>query len=253
MKSITGDRGFRHPALNGLPIYHLSVSPTTSIWASRTSFRRRSHSNTLKHILLFQALDRTPTAHGAVDSRHRRAEVEQWHGMPRDSERIGYLPDAMVAPRAAWVVARRRSRGDVARRVDRRSLDGTGGAAVFDPGSSIGSTRILARLNPDDLRAGEVAAVRRLWTDELDAEGRREYAARVALGVAGCGGYLNSSVRPRRSSRLRSSTIRKPSKHLTSADLDWHVEALIAALEENVEPYDEAAIERMRSVATHAV
>ena len=39
-------------------------------------------------------------------------------------------------------------------------------------------------------------------------------------------------------------------KHLTTADLDQHVEALIAALEADAEPFDEAAIERvLRGVA----
>ena len=39
-------------------------------------------------------------------------------------------------------------------------------------------------------------------------------------------------------------------KHLTTADLDEHIDALIVALEADAEPFDETAIERvLRSVA----
>ena len=81
-----------------------------------------------------------------------------------------------------------------------------------------------------------------LWTDELDAGGRREWLQRVLRlvlprvrrlpeFVEQAGPFLTATV------DYDPEAVRK---HLTTADLDRHVEALIAALEADAEPFDEA-------------
>ena len=76
-------------------------------------------------------------------------------------------------------------------------------------------------------------------------------AARVAFSVAASA--ATTGIRRSGAPFLTASVEYDPEavrKHLTSADLDRHVEALIAALEGDAGPYDEAAIERvLRSVA----
>jgi len=136
------------------------------------------------------------------------------------------------------------------------SLDGiSGGAAVFDPEKlDWFNAQYLARLNPDVLvdRVKPLLLAAGLWTDDLDVEGRRKWLQRVLRlvlprvrrlpeFVGQAAPFLSASV------EYDPDAVRK---HLTSADLDRHVEALIAALEGDDGPYEETAIERvLRSVA----
>ena len=111
---------------NGLPIYHLSVVADDIDMGITHVIRGDDHiSNTPKHILLWQALGRTPPefAHVPLILGTDKKKLSKRHGITSvtEYERLGYLPDAMVNfLGAARVVAWRRSRGDVARRADRR-------------------------------------------------------------------------------------------------------------------------------------
>ena len=109
---------------NGLPIYHLSVVADDIDMGITHVIRGDDHiSNTPKHILLWQALgqDAAGVRARAADSRHRQEEAEQAArhdvGDRVRAPRISARCDGEFS-RAARMVARRRSRGDVARRAD---------------------------------------------------------------------------------------------------------------------------------------
>ena len=106
------------------------------------------------------------------------------------------------------------------------SLDGiSGGAAVFDPEKlDWFNAQYLARLNPDDLveRVKPLLQSAGLWTDELDAEGRREWLQRVLRLVLPRVRRLPEFV-GQAAPFLTASVDYDPEavrKHLTSADLD---------------------------------
>ena len=248
---------------NALPIYHLSVVADDIDMGITHVIRGDDHiSNTPKHILLFQALGRTPPefAHVPLILGTDKKKLSKRHGITSvtEYERIGYLPDAMVNFLAllGWSPGGDRevmSREEI---VAAFSLEGiSGGAAVFDPEKlDWFNAQYLARLNPDDLveRVKPLLQSAGLWTDDLDDVGRREWLQRVLRLVlprvrklpefAGqAAPFLTATV------EYDPEAVRK---HLTSADLDGHVEALIAALEADAEPFNEAAIERvLRGVA----
>ena len=86
---------------NGLPIYHLSVVADDIDMGITHVIRGDDHiSNTPKHILLFQALGRTPPefAHVPLILGTDKKKLSKRHGITSvtEYERIGYLPDAMV-------------------------------------------------------------------------------------------------------------------------------------------------------------
>jgi glutamyl-tRNA synthetase len=136
------------------------------------------------------------------------------------------------------------------------SLEGiSGGAAVFDPEKlDWFNGQYLAKLSPVDLmrRVKPLFETAGLWTAELEGAGRQEWLQRVLRlvlprvrrlpdFVEQAGPFLTLAV------DYDPEAVRK---HLTTADLALHVEALIAALEAETGPFDEAAIERvLRSVA----
>ena len=248
---------------NGLPIYHLSVVADDIDMGITHVIRGDDHiSNTPKHILLFQALGRTPPefAHVPLILGTDKKKLSKRHGITSvtEYERIGYLPDAMVNFLAllGWSPGGDREVMSRDELIAAFSLDGiSGGAAVFDPEKlDWFNAQYLARLNPGDLleRVKPLLQAAGLWTDELDADGRREWLQRVLRlvlprvrrlpeFVGQAAPFLTASV------EYDPDAVRK---HLTSADLDRHVEALIAALDENDEPYEDAVIERaLRSVA----
>ncbi|MEO5741176.1 MAG: glutamate--tRNA ligase family protein, partial [Vicinamibacterales bacterium] len=242
---------------NGLPIYHLSVVADDIDMGITHVIRGDDHiSNTPKHILLFQALGKAPPefAHAPLILGTDKKKLSKRHGMTSvtEYERIGYLPDAMVNFLAllGWSPG-----GD--REVMRRdeliaafSLEGiSGGAAVFDPEKlDWFNAQYLAQSNPNDLvrYVKPLLQAAGLWSDEYDAD-RREWLQRVLRLVlprvrrlpdfaAQAGPFLTATV------DYDPEAVRK---HLTTGDLDRHVEALIAAIEADTEPFEEVAIERL--------
>ena len=86
---------------NGLPIYHLSVVADDIDMGITHVIRGDDHiSNTPKHILLWQALGRTPPefAHVPLILGTDKKKLSKRHGMTSvtEYERLGYLPEAMV-------------------------------------------------------------------------------------------------------------------------------------------------------------
>jgi glutamyl-tRNA synthetase len=248
---------------NGLPIYHLSVVADDIDMGITHVIRGDDHiSNTPKHILLFQALGRTPPefAHVPLILGTDKKKLSKRHGITSatEYERIGYLPDAMVNFLAllGWSPGGDRevmSRQEI---IAAFSLEGiSGGAAVFDPEKlDWFNAQYLARLNSDDLleRVKPLLQAAGLWTDDLDDVGRREWLQRVLRLVLPRVRRLPEFV-GQAAPFLTATVDYDPEavrKHLTTADLDRHVEALIAGLEADAEPYNEAAIERvLRGVA----
>ena len=137
------------------------------------------------------------------------------------------------------MVAWRRSRGDVARElIAAFSLEGiSGGAAVFDPEKlDWFNTQYLAKLTADDL----VQRVRRccgprVYGATSTGRGQARVAERVLRLVLPRVRRLPDSLS--RSAPFLTATVEYDReavrKHLTTADLDRHVEALIAAWRQN--------------------
>ena len=247
---------------NGLPIYHLSVVADDIDMGITHVIRGDDHiSNTPKHILLWQALGRTPPvfAHVPLIFGTDKKKLSKRHGITSvtEYERLGYLSDAMVNFLAllGWSPGGDRelmSRGAL---IEAFSLEGiSGGAAVFDPEKlDWFNAQYLAQLEPDELvnRVEPLLRAAGLWSSEY-GDVKREWLQRVVRlvlprvrrlpdVVEQAGPFLTATV------DYDPEAVRK---HLTSADLDGHVEALIHALDVDDEAFDEAAIERrLRSVA----
>jgi glutamyl-tRNA synthetase len=139
--------------------------------------------------------------------------------------------------------------------VDAFSLEGiSGGAAVFDPDKlDWFNSQYLARLSPDELvrRVKPLLQAAGLWDAEYDA-GRRDWVQRVLRLVLPRVRRLPDFVDQARPF-LAPTVEYDPEavrKHLSTADLDDHVEALVRAIEQSEDGFDEAAIERvLRDVA----
>src|SRR5687767_7795563 len=135
------------------------------------------------------------------------------------------------------------------------SLDGiSGGAAVFDPDKlDWFNTQYLARLNADDLVrcVKPLLQAAGLWTDEYNTE-RHEWLQRVLRLVLPRVRRLPDFIEQARPF-LTNAVDYDPEavrKHLTTADLDDHIEALMVAMEADAQPFDETSIERvLRDVA----
>ena len=248
---------------NGIPIYHLSVVVDDIDMGITHVIRGDDHiSNTPKHIMLWQAFGKTPPefAHVPLILGTDKKKLSKRHGITSvtEYERLGYLSDAMVNFLAllGWSPGGDRevmTRGDL---VAAFSLEGiSGGAAVFDPEKlDWFNGQYLAQAEPDDLvrRVRPLLQAAALWSDELESAPRREWLQRVLRlvlprvrrlpdFVEQAGPFLKATV------DYDPEAVRK---HLTSADLDGHVEALIGGLEAETEPFEEAAIERvLRHVA----
>ena len=248
---------------NGVPIYHLSVVVDDIDMGITHVIRGDDHiSNTPKHILLWQAFGRTPPefAHVPLILGTDKKKLSKRHGITSvtEYERLGYLPDAMVNFLAllGWSPGGDREVMTRDQLIAAFSLDGiSGGAAVFDPEKlDWFNTQYLAQIGPDDLvrRVKPLLQAASLWADELETEPRGQWLQRVLRlvlprvrrlpdFVEQAGPFLTAAV------DYDPEAVRK---HLTTADLAGHVEALIAALEEETEPFEEASIERvLRRVA----
>ena len=250
---------------NGLPIYHLSVVADDIDMAITHVVRGDDHiSNTPKHILLWKALGKTPPefAHVPLILGTDKKKLSKRHGITSvtEYERMGYLPDAMVnfLGLLGWSPGGNRELMSRDEMVAAFELDGiSGGAAVFDPEKlDWFNTQYLAALRGDELVAvvKPLLQAAGLWNDTFDAE-RREWLQRVLRLVVPRAKRLPDLVAQARpflaeSVELDQEAVRK---HLSGADLDGHVDALIAALEplgNGAELFDEPAIERvLRGVA----
>ena len=247
---------------SGLPIYHLSVVADDIDMGITHVIRGDDHiSNTPKHILLWQALGRTPPefAHVPLILGTDKKKLSKRHGITSvtEYERLGYLADAMVnfLSLLGWSPGGDREVMSRAELIAAFSLDGiSGGAAVFDPEKlDWYNAQYLGQLSPDDLvrYVKPLLQAAGLWRDEFDA-GLREWLQRVLRLVLPRVRRLPEFVDQSRP--FMTATVDYDAeavrKHLTTADLDVHVEALIAAFEREAEPFEEAAIERvLRAVA----
>jgi glutamyl-tRNA synthetase len=248
---------------NGLPIYHLSVVADDIDMAITHVIRGDDHiSNTPKHILLWQALGKTPPefAHVPLILGTDKKKLSKRHGITSvtEYERTGYLSDAMVnfLGLLGWSPGGNRELMSRDEMIAAFTLDGiSGGAAVFDPEKlDWYNSQYIAQLSPDAL----VASVRPLlqaaglWRDEYDHAGKREWMQRVLRLVLPRVTRLPDFVEQARpfltgAVEYEAEAVRK---HLTTADLDDQVEALIRAIETDGGGFDEATIERLlRSVA----
>jgi glutamyl-tRNA synthetase len=247
---------------NGVPIYHLSVVADDIDMGITHVIRGDDHiSNTPKHILLWQALGRTPPefAHVPLILGADRKKLSKRHGITSvtEYERLGYLSDAMVNFLAllGWSPGGDREVMSREELVGAFSLDGiSGGAAVFDPEKlDWFNAQYLAQLTSEDLvrRVKPLFEAAGVWSGEYDAS-RRMWMQRVLRLVLPRVRRLPDFVEQARPF-LTATVDYDPEavrKHLTTADLDQHVEMLIVALEADAQPYEEAAIERVfRSVA----
>jgi glutamyl-tRNA synthetase len=256
---------------NGVPIYHLSVVADDIDMGITHVIRGDDHiSNTPKHILLWQALGQTPPefAHVPLILGTDKKKLSKRHGMTSvtEYERLGYLPDAMMNFLAllGWSPGGDREMMSRDELIAAFSLEGiSGGAAVFDPEKlDWYNAQYLAQLRPDDLvrYVKPLLQAAGVWSGEYDDAGPS-----TSLG-AGRGEWLQRVLRlvlPRvrrlpdfvlQARPFLTATIgydpEAVRKHLTTADLDDHVEALIVALEANTEPFEETVIERVfRDVA----
>jgi glutamyl-tRNA synthetase len=248
---------------SGLPIYHLSVVADDIDMGITHVIRGDDHiSNTPKHILLWQALGKRPPefAHVPLILGTDKKKLSKRHGITSvtEYERLGYLPDAMTNFLAllGWSPGGNRevmSRDDL---IAAFSLDAiSGGAAVFDPEKlDWFNAQYIAQLAPPDLvrRVKPLLQAAGVWSEQYDDARRREWLERVLRlvmprvrrlpdFVAQAAPFLSIKV------DYEPEAVRK---HLSQADLEGHLDALIAALEADSEPFDEAGIERvLRRVA----
>jgi glutamyl-tRNA synthetase len=250
---------------NGVPIYHLSVVADDLDMGITHVIRGDDHiSNTPKHILLWRALGTEPPAfaHVPLILGTDKKKLSKRHGITSvtEYERLGYLADAMVNFLAllGWSPGGDRevmSRDDL---VAAFSLDAiSGGAAVFDPDKlDWFNSQYIAQLGVDELveRVQPLLEAAGLWQSEYGAA-RKPWLQRVlklaAPRVRRLPDFVDQ-IRPFLSATVEydPEAVRK---HLTTADLADHVEALAIALEGGAEPFDEPTIERvLREVADGA-
>jgi glutamyl/glutaminyl-tRNA synthetase len=134
------------------------------------------------------------------------------------------------------------------------TLEGiSGGDAVFNPDKlDWFNTQYVAKLAPDDLVAKikPLLETAGLWRQELDGE-KRAWLERVLKLAQPRVRRLPDFVeqtRPFLAERVEYD-VEAVRKHLTTAGLQQHIEALAASLE-NLQPWDEVTIEReLREVA----
>jgi glutamyl-tRNA synthetase len=248
---------------NGLPIYHLSVVADDIDMGITHVIRGDDHiSNTPKHILLWQALGRTPPefAHVPLILGTDKKKLSKRHGITSvtEYERIGYLPDAMVnfLGLLGWSPGGNREVMARDEMIAAFALEGiSGGAAVFDPEKlDWFNGQYLAQLSPGDLvrYVKPLLQASGLWEEEYEDPEKREWLQRALRLVLPRVKRLPDFVEQARPF-LTTTVEYDPEavrKHLGTADLDGHVDALIVALERDADPFDETTIERvLRSVA----
>jgi glutamyl-tRNA synthetase len=244
---------------SGLPIYHLSVVADDIDMGITHVIRGDDHiSNTPKHILLWQALGRTPPefAHVPLILGTDKKKLSKRHGITSvtEYERLGYLSDAMVNFLAllGWSPGGDREVMSRDELIAAFSLEGiSGGAAVFDPEKlDWYNAQYLAQLNPESLTryVKPLLQAAGLWRDDVDDLWLQRVLRLVLPRVRKLPDFVEQA-RPFLTATVEydPEAVRK---HLTTADLDQHVDALIAAIDADAEPFAEAEIERvLRSTA----
>ncbi len=248
---------------NGVPIYHLSVVADDIDMGITHVIRGDDHiSNTPKHILLFQALGKTPPefAHVPLILGTDKKKLSKRHGITSvtEYERLGYLPEVMVnfLGLLGWSPGGDRELMSKEEMIAAFSLEGiSGGAAVFDPEKlDWFNGQYLAQMPPERLvqLVKPLLKAAGMWEDEYDNPPRKEWLQRVLQLVLPRVKRLPEFVDQARPF-LTATVEYDPEavrKFLGTADLDDHVEALIIALEADSEPFDELSIERqLRAVA----
>ena len=246
---------------NGLPTYHLSVVADDHDMAITHVIRGDDHiSNTPKHILLWNALGKTPPvfAHIPLILGTDKKRLSKRHGATSvtEYERLGYLPEAMLnfLGLLGWSPGGNREVMSRDEMIAAFSLDAvSGGDAVFNPEKLAWyNSQYLARMAADDLvrRVKPLLEAAGCWRDDYDAE-RRTWLQRVLRLVLPRVRRLPDVIEQARPF-LQTTVGLDPEavqQHLAQADLDGHIEALIAALDE-ADPFDEATVEQvLRGVA----
>jgi glutamyl-tRNA synthetase len=249
---------------SGLPTYHLSVVADDLDMGVTHVIRGDDHiSNTPKHILLWRALGQTPPqfAHIPLILGSDKKRLSKRHGATSvtEYERLGYLPEAMVnfLGLLGWSPGGDRELMTRDELIAAFTLDGiSGGDAVFNSEKLDWlNGQYLARLAHDDLvrRVRPQLEAAGLWTAEYETS-RREWLYRVLQLVMPRVRRLPEFVDQARP--FLAETVEYDAeavrKHLLEADLDRHVEALTAALEEDADPFDEPTIERVLRGAADA-
>jgi glutamyl-tRNA synthetase len=246
---------------NGVPTYHLSVVADDLDMEISHVIRGDDHiSNTPKHILLWQALGRTPPefAHIPLILGIDKKRLSKRHGATSvtEYERLGYLPEAMVnfLGLLGWSPGGDRELMSRDELIAAFTLEGiSGGDAVFNPEKlDWFNSQYLARLSPGALvkRVKPLLEAAGFWSDDFEGP-RRDWLERVLTLILPRVRRLPDFIDQGRpffaeSVEYDPEAVRK---HLGQADLDAHVEALVDALK-RAEPFDEAAIERaLRKVA----
>ena len=248
---VHGDVQFDHEQIedfvivrsNGLPTYHLSVVADDLDMGITHVIRGDDHiSNTPKHILLWRALGRDPPefAHVPLILGTDKKRLSKRHGATSvtEYERLGYLPDAMVNFLAllGWSPGGDRelmSREDLFHAF---TLDGIGGGdAVFNPDKlDWFNAQYLSALTPSQrvVQVRPLLEAADLWDEEFETT-KRDWLERVLTLVLPRVRRLPDFVELSRPF-LAATVEYDPDavrKHLTTADLDQHVDALAAALE----------------------
>jgi len=247
----------------GLPIYHLSVVADDIDMAITHVIRGDDHiSNTPKHILLWNALGLTPPefAHVPLILGTDKKKLSKRHGITSvtEYERIGYLPDAMVnfLGLLGWSPGGNREVMSRDEMIAAFSLDGiSGGAAVFDPEKlDWFNGQYLTLLSTEDLVRAVAPLLKAagLWDGQYDEPSGHAWLGRVLRLVLPRVKRLPDFVeqaRPFLTSDV-DYDVEAVRKHLTTADLDGHVDALALAFEHDSDVFDEAGVERvLRRVA----
>lgn len=246
---------------DGLPTYQLSVVADDCDMAITHVVRGDDHiSNTPKQLLLYKALGapQPEFAHVPLILGTDKKRLSKRHGATSVSEyeRLGYIPEAMTnfLGLLGWSPGGDREVMTREAMTGLFSLDGiSGGNAVFNPEKlDWFNNQHLARLDCAELvrRVRPLLEAAGLWEEPLGGA-KREWLERVLALVLSRVRRLPDFVEQARPF-LAASVEYEPAavaKHLTTAGLVNHVEALAAVLN-RAEPFDEATIEQaLRSVA----
>jgi glutamyl-tRNA synthetase len=242
---------------SGLPTYHLSVVVDDRDMEITHVIRGDDHiSNTPKHILLWHAMGQPPPefAHIPLILGADKKRLSKRHGATSVTEyqRLGYLPEALVNFLAllGWSPGGDRELMTRDELIAAFTLDAiSGGNAVFNSEKlDWFNGQYLAHLDADDLvsRVKPLLEAAGLWDPNGDWLKR---VLRLVLPRVKRLPEFVDQARPFLADEIEYDT-EAVRKYLLEADLDRHVEALANALEQDADPWDESAIERvLRRVA----
>jgi glutamyl-tRNA synthetase len=249
---------------DGQPTYHLSVVADDIDMAISHVVRGDDHiSNTPKHVLLYQALDRPVPAfaHVPLILGPDKKRLSKRHGATSvmEYQRLGYLPEAMVNFLAllGWSPGDDRELFTQDELVRVFSLEGiSGGNAVFNPEKlDWMNQQHLMRMTPDALARALEPFVRAegLWRDEYAGNRRGWFLSLVALFQPRLKRLMTfaDDARPLLSGQL-SMNETAARKHLFKTELKAPLSALRTAFADGVS-FDKDLLESaLRTVAEKA-